>query len=62
MARLQVGQKSRLASKSSKSFCRSGGFITIGTPQACLASRTIILPKFWPGSNAGIARTTPVCA
>ena len=62
MARLQVGQKSRLASKSSKSLCCSGGVIGIGTPQACLASRTIILPKFWPSSNAGNARTTPACA
>jgi hypothetical protein len=38
MARLQVGQKSRLASKSSKSFCRFGCVVTIGTPQACLAT------------------------
>src|SRR5271157_264446 len=58
MARLQVGQKSSLASKSSKSFCRSGGVIRIGTLQACLASHTIILPKSWPRNNAGNALTT----
>jgi hypothetical protein len=58
MARLQVEQKSWLASKSSKSFCSSGGIIRIGSPQRCRASRTSILPNFWPSSNARNALTT----
>ena len=57
MARLQVGQKSWLASKSSKFFCWSDGIIRIKSPQPCLKSHTIILPKFWPSSNAGDAWT-----
>jgi hypothetical protein len=58
MARLQVEQKSWLASKSSKSFCFSGGIIRIASPQPCRASDTIILPKFWPSGNARNALTT----
>ena len=58
MARLQVEQKSWLASKSSKSFCSSGGIIRIGSPQRCRASRTRILPNCWPSSNARNALTT----
>ena len=58
MARLQVEQKSWLASKSSKSFCSFGGIIRIGRPQPCRASRTTILPKFWPSRNARNALTT----
>ena len=55
MARLQAGQNNSLASKSSKSFCCSGGIIRIGSPQACLASQIRILPKFWLSSNSRIA-------
>ena len=58
MAHLQVGQNSWLASKSSKSFCSSGDIIGVGSPQPCLASRTSILPKSWPGGNARNARAT----
>jgi hypothetical protein len=46
MARLQVEQKSWLASKSSKSLCSSGGIIRIGSPQLCRASRTKHFAEF----------------
>jgi hypothetical protein len=55
MARLQVGQKSRLASKSSKSFCCSDGIIRIGTPKLVLP----LAPSFCPYFGRAATPETP---
>ena len=53
MARLQVEQKSWLASKSSKSFCSSGGIIRNGEPStfSCVSHHyfaEILAQQQWP--------------